>query len=262
MSAAGRWAARVVIGVLLALYAAISLYPFLWMVSAAFKDQFEVVRGTNLIPHHPTLSTLADWPLSQLMGGTWAQEEGEKRLLAAGFVGGPVAQLVCSETSALDCVDGCPSDPNKLAPGVCGCGAPDVDSDGDGALDCFDGCPNDANKTSPGACGCGVADVDSDSDGVADCLDGCPSDPNKSAPGACGSAPPSAVRCRSTLICPTCWCAAFRMAPNLCGSSPGFGFWTVPSIWMLIEDWNLPHGSHNSIRQPCGSKPCQNQSSR
>jgi multiple sugar transport system permease protein len=64
VSAARRWAARVVIGALLALYAAISLYPFLWMVSAAFKDQFEVVRGTNLIPHHPTLSTLAD---------TWGQ---------------------------------------------------------------------------------------------------------------------------------------------------------------------------------------------
>jgi multiple sugar transport system permease protein len=50
--------ARVVVGALLAMYAAISLYPFLWMVSAAFKDQFEVVSGGHLIPHHPTLSTL------------------------------------------------------------------------------------------------------------------------------------------------------------------------------------------------------------
>jgi multiple sugar transport system permease protein len=49
---------RIVVGVLLLLYAAISLYPFLWMVSAAFKDQFEVVSGGNLIPHHPTLRTL------------------------------------------------------------------------------------------------------------------------------------------------------------------------------------------------------------
>jgi multiple sugar transport system permease protein len=50
---------RGVVGVALALYAAISLYPFLWMVSAAFKDQFEVVSGGNLIPHRPTFSTLA-----------------------------------------------------------------------------------------------------------------------------------------------------------------------------------------------------------
>ncbi|MEN3305310.1 MAG: multiple sugar transport system permease protein [Micromonosporaceae bacterium] len=51
--------ARAAVGALLVLYAAISLYPFLWMVSAAFKDQFEVVAGGHLIPHHPTLHTLA-----------------------------------------------------------------------------------------------------------------------------------------------------------------------------------------------------------
>lgn len=52
--------ARTVVGLLLVLYAAISLYPFAWMVSAAFKDQYEVVAGGHLIPHHPTLSTLAE----------------------------------------------------------------------------------------------------------------------------------------------------------------------------------------------------------
>ena len=60
----GRWstrtvAARTVVGVLLVMYAAISLYPFLWMVSGAFKDQYEVVAGGQLIPHRPTLHTLA-----------------------------------------------------------------------------------------------------------------------------------------------------------------------------------------------------------
>jgi multiple sugar transport system permease protein len=60
----GRWPVRTVVvralvGVLLLLYAAISLYPFLWMVSAAFKNQYEVVAGGHLIPHHPTLHTLA-----------------------------------------------------------------------------------------------------------------------------------------------------------------------------------------------------------
>ncbi|MEU6853771.1 carbohydrate ABC transporter permease [Actinacidiphila alni] len=53
-----RVSAKVLVGVLLALYGVISVYPFLWMVSAAFKNQVEVVRGGHLIPHHPTLDTL------------------------------------------------------------------------------------------------------------------------------------------------------------------------------------------------------------
>jgi hypothetical protein len=35
-------------------------------------------------------------------------------------------------------LDGCPNDPAKGAPGACGCGIPDTDSDGDGAADCND----------------------------------------------------------------------------------------------------------------------------
>lgn len=84
------------------------------------------------------------------------------------------------------CGDGCPTDPNKTAPGICGCGVSDGDTDGDSVADCNDGCPADPNKTAPGTCGCGVSDVDTDGDGVADCHDGCPADPNKSAPGTCG----------------------------------------------------------------------------
>jgi hypothetical protein len=83
-------------------------------------------------------------------------------------------------------VDGCPNDPNKITPGVCGCGVADTDTDSDGTADCNDGCPEDPDKIEPGICGCGVADTDTDSDGTADCNDGCPSDPNKIAPGACG----------------------------------------------------------------------------
>ncbi len=85
-----------------------------------------------------------------------------------------------------DCNDQCPSDPNKTAPGTCGCGVVDTDSDSDGTPDCNDACPNDAGKISPGTCGCGVADTDSDSDGTPNCNDLCPSDPNKIAPGTCG----------------------------------------------------------------------------
>jgi len=85
-----------------------------------------------------------------------------------------------------DCVDGCPQDPKKSAPGLCGCGIADLDSDGDGVLDCLDGCPFDPTKLAPGDCGCGTTDVDSDGDGVPDCFDACPLDPTKVAPGLCG----------------------------------------------------------------------------
>ena len=70
--------------------------------------------------------------------------------------------------------DTCPSDPLKLAPGQCGCGSIDTDSDGDGTADCVDGCPNDPAKSSIGACGCGIADTDANSNGTADCLEAAP----------------------------------------------------------------------------------------
>jgi len=52
-------------------------------------------------------------------------------------------------------------------------GVPDVqepDEDGDGVIDDCDDCPHDPEKTEPGACGCGAADVDEDGNGVPDCL--------------------------------------------------------------------------------------------
>ena len=67
--------------------------------------------------------------------------------------------------------DLCPDDPKKLAPGQCGCGVSDIDTDTDGTADCDDLCPQDPAKTAPGACGCGVLDTDADADGVADCND-------------------------------------------------------------------------------------------
>ena len=105
---------------------------------------------------------------------------------APGACGCGVADVDSDGDGTLDCFDGCPADPLKVAPGACGCGVLDTDSDADGTPDCNDGCPTDPAKTTPGACGCGVADVDTDSDGTLDCVDGCPSDPLKTAPGACG----------------------------------------------------------------------------
>jgi hypothetical protein len=67
--------------------------------------------------------------------------------------------------------DQCPDDPNKTAPGACGCGVPDTDADSDDVPDCVDGCRTDPAKTEPGNCGCGVADVDADADGQFACDD-------------------------------------------------------------------------------------------
>jgi PKD repeat protein len=58
-----------------------------------------------------------------------------------------------------------------------------TDSDNDGVCDVNDGCPLDPDKTAPGECGCGVADTDIDGDGVPGCSDindndPCVPDPN------------------------------------------------------------------------------------
>jgi subtilisin family serine protease len=92
---------------------------------------------------------------------------------------------------APDPLDECLDDPNKLVPGVCGCGVVESygDSDNDGALTCVESCPNDPSKTAPGVCGCGVSDADLNGNGTADCLDPvdqCPTDSLKIVPGVCG----------------------------------------------------------------------------
>ncbi|MBS1941176.1 MAG: hypothetical protein JST38_09895, partial [Bacteroidetes bacterium] len=124
-----------------------------------------------------------------------------------------------------DANDGCVNDPDKTAPGACGCGVADVattwyaDTDGDGlgdpnnsqagytciqppgyVADNTDLCDGDANKTAPGACGCGVADVattwyaDTDGDGLGD--------PNNSVAGYTCIQPPGYVA-DNTDLCPS-----------------------------------------------------------
>lgn len=72
-----------------------------------------------------------------------------------------------------DACDACPLDSAKIAPGICGCGVVDVDSDGDGFADCIDNCPAVANPDQANA----------DGDGVGDACDPCPLDPNNDADG-------------------------------------------------------------------------------
>lgn len=85
-----------------------------------------------------------------------------------------------------DTDDACPDDPNKIQPGVCGCGVAETDSDNDGTPDCKDQCPNDPNKVVAGNCGCGKEDKDSDRDGTPDCEDDCPYNPDIIKAGICG----------------------------------------------------------------------------
>lgn len=50
------------------------------------------------------------------------------------------------------------------------------DSDDDGVIDNCEECPDDPDKLVPGICGCGVTDTDTDGDGEPDCKDQCPDD--------------------------------------------------------------------------------------
>ena len=74
------------------------------------------------------------------------------------------------------------------------------DSDGDTKNDLDDGCPLDPLKTEPLICGCGVSEVDTDLDKVPDCEDFCPSDPTNQIATPCGCAgqnnfQPAGARC-------------------------------------------------------------------
>ncbi|MFO0973292.1 MAG: hypothetical protein U1A27_07630, partial [Phycisphaerae bacterium] len=79
----------------------------------------------------------------------------------------------CSIDSDSDgVVDGCDACEGTPA---CAAGHTDpdgctIDSDSDGTPDGCDACPEDPAKIAPGDCGCGQADLDTNGDGVPDCL--------------------------------------------------------------------------------------------
>jgi len=120
----------------------------------------------------------------------------------------------CGETEEYICEsneDSCQNDPLKNAPGICGCGTPDTDSDADGIADCKDGCPNDAARIAPGDCGCANAPLPA---GTA-CNDGlCAANTQCNGAGVCGN--PS--------VCP---------APD---SDCEFGFFRGTYYWFCEND--------------------------
>ncbi len=153
-----------------------------------------------------------------LIGGYFSSYNGTKRNRITRLFGND-CNLDTDSDGTLNCADGCPTDPLKIAPGICGCGVADTDTDADGTADCNDGCPNDPLKVAPGICGCGVADTDTDADGTADCIDGCPNDPLKVAPGICGCGvadtdtdSDGTADCNDG--CPT---DPLKIAPGICG---------------------------------------------
>lgn len=87
-------------------------------------------------------------------------------------------ELDTDDDGLIDDCDGCPTDPNKSEPGICGCGVPDQnDADMDGIVDCIDNCPTIANPDQADCDGDGLGDVcddDDDNDGVVDGNDACP----------------------------------------------------------------------------------------
>jgi photosystem II stability/assembly factor-like uncharacterized protein len=102
-----------------------------------------------------------------------------------------------------DACDACPLDPSKTEPGVCGCGVPDIDIDGDGVLTCNDECLGTPLGTTVDERGCPPSGPpapqptpvpDGDGDGVPDSLDSCPDTPSGATVDATGCAvsdPPS-----------------------------------------------------------------------
>jgi len=133
-----------------------------------------------------------------------------------------------------DCTDGCPTDPQKVAPGTCGCGASDADGDGDGTADCQDGCPTDPQKTAPGACGCGVADTDANANGIADCLETTCTGATLASNDADGSAPVgTAIR--------------FTAAASCGGATPTYQFRLLrpgSATWTTVRNWSTA-ATHN-----------------
>jgi hypothetical protein len=106
------------------------------------------------------------------------------------------------------------------------------DTDHDGVPDCLDRCPYDPTKTAPGICGCNVPDTDSDNDGIPNCIEpGLSSlDPNNTTPGQCGVVgsivAPANMPCSDT-ACPqsgaTCNGAGVCGNPAACNPCPPNG---------------------------------------
>ena len=88
------------------------------------EDSAGTIEGTEVCGNQPATQ----------LDGDWAD------------LGGNCIQVLCTDSDGdqvLDCIDGCPDDPDKIEPGDCGCGQPETDLDQDGLPDCVDDCVQD-----------------------------------------------------------------------------------------------------------------------
>lgn len=126
--------------------------------------------------------TVATNAINSALTGTLADTNGVQDV----FIATNSCPIDADSDGLPDCLDLCPVDASKSAPGQCGCAVADTDTDADGTANCNDQCPADPNKTAPDDCGCGQTETDGDGDGVANCIDECPTDSTKGEEGECG----------------------------------------------------------------------------
>ena len=167
----------------------------------------------------------------------------------------PDAADVAAQTSP-DC-------DSNLVPDEC-----DPDSDGDHTIDACDGCPSDPAKTAPGVCGCGVAESasDSDGDGVVDCIDNCiaianptQSDCDADLVGDACEVAAGARDCNSNLVPDDCDIANAtsvdanaNAAPDECEGGPGSAFCAGDGVDPLVTT-SCPCGNNGAAGNGCAN---------
>jgi hypothetical protein len=172
----------------------------------------------------------------------------------------PLAVVGAAKPPGATCRELLPASvPNDVATKYCATCVSPADSDLDSVQDCLDGCPSDPNKTKPGLCGCGIPETDTDGDRIPDCLDQCELDPNNNVAGQCGCVrgpretrdlKPAGTPCTDT-GCPQT--GATCNASGVCGTC------TLPGC-RLIRDgvtsyWFCPGpATQSSAAQTCRSR--------
>lgn len=119
--------------------------------------------GSYLVPLASRIDNIPNW-------STMCYESSDQ--VPPELVGATITILDCDQDGISDgqeIDDGTTEDCNgNLVPDEC---ESLVDGDGDGTPNVCDGCPDDPMKTQPGVCGCNISEEDLDQNGTPDCVD-------------------------------------------------------------------------------------------